>query len=260
LDVRLTIIGFIVGILVGLSGVGGSALLAPLMILFLGIKPLVAVGTDLAYSVPTKWLGALVHWRQKTVDWRLVRFLVIGGVPSTLFGIALLIFLRKSVGLATLNSILQPCVGALLFLVAGTILLSPLLARLPIFQAKAASGASDPPRKRSVIILGAIVGLSVSLTSIGAGSITLPVLYLFNTRLGLKHLVGSDVAFAAALVPVALLGHLQLGDVNLALSANLVVGSLPGVFIGSRLCAYLPDYWFRPAMAVALAVAGSRLL
>ena len=257
MDPRLALIGLVVGFLVGLSGVGGSSLMTPLLILVLGVKPLIAVGTDLAYSVPTKLLGAYVHRGQGTVDRRTVLYLSLGGIPAAVLGLVALSALRTHLGLSRLNELLRHGVGLLLLLVAAAILLTPLLRRR---RALPPGLSWTPALKVRTAALGAVVGVLVSLTSIGSGSITVPALYLLLPRLGLRRLVGSDVAFAALLIPVAALGHVQMGSVNVALAANLVLGSLPGVFIGSKLCARLPDSWLRPALAGMLFFAGSRLM
>ncbi|MCA1597677.1 MAG: sulfite exporter TauE/SafE family protein [Chloroflexi bacterium] len=264
MDPRLVVVGLVVGLLVGLTGVGGSSVLTPLLILTLGVQPLVAVGTDLAYSVPTKLLGALIHRRQGTVEWRVVGLLCVGGLPASLAGLGLLALLRVRLGLDTINVALKHGVGALLLIVAVVIVLSPWLR---CRQAGRPLGVTELPAplwtrgtRGGVIALGALVGVLVSLTSIGAGSVTVPVLYLLLPRLGLRRVVGSDVSFAALLIPTVALGHLGMGDVNLGLSLNLLAGSLPGVFIGSKLCARLPDTWLRPAMAGALLFAGTRLV
>ncbi len=257
MDPNLALIGLLVGLTVGLSGVGGSSLMTPLMILFLGIKPLVAIGTDLVYSVPTKLLGAYVHRRQGTVDWQVVRYLIVGGLPGAALGLAALTALRSALGLSRLNVVLQHGVGALLVIGSAAILLTPLLARY-------LAGSPDLPeiqgKKTRLIALGAVVGFLVSLTSIGSGSILVPALYLLLPQLGLRRLVGSDVAFAALLIPLAAIGHFQMGHVDLKLSANLLLGSLPGVYLGSKLCARLPETLLRPALAGVLLFAGSRLI
>ncbi len=257
MDPRLALIGLLVGLLVGLTGVGGSSLMAPIMIIFLGIKPLIAVGTDLAYLLPTKLLGAWVHRRQDTVDPQVVLYLSMGGLPTTVLGLLVLALLRARLGMEALNAALRHGVGLLLFLVAAALLLTPLLRRDGV---QAAQLIWTRRLAWSTIALGALVGFLVSLTSIGSGSITVPLLYLLLPRLGLQRLVGSDVAFAAVLVLAAALGHLEMGNVNLGLAANLLVGSLPGVFIGSKLCARLPEIWLRPTLASVLLFAGSRLV
>jgi len=270
MDLRLALIGLLVGLCVGISGVGGSSLMTPLLILFLGIKPIVAVGTDLMYSVPTKVLGAIVHRKQGTVDRKVVFFLSLGGIPATLLGLAVLALLRARLSQAALNVTTKQGVGVLLFLVAVAILLTPLLRRTR-HRGEGAARNRGPittmttmtwtrAAEGRLIGLGALVGFLVSLTSIGSGSITVPALYLLMPHLDLRRLIGSDVAFAALLLPAAALGQLQMGNVDLALSANLLLGSLPGVYAGSKLCGLLPDAWLRPAIAGVLIFAGSRLV
>jgi uncharacterized membrane protein YfcA len=256
-DPRLALIGLFVGFVVGLTGVGGSSLMTPIMIIFLGIKPLIAVGTDLAYLVPTKLLGAWVHHRQGTVDTRVVLYLSLGGLPAAVLGLLVLAELRVHLGLSALNSALKHGVGLLLFLVAAVLLATPLLRQR---SARPAELSWTRGLIWSTVALGALVGFLVSITSIGSGSITVPLLYLLVPRLGLQRLVGSDVAFAALLVIVAAFGHFQMGNVNLGLAANLLVGSLPGVYLGSKLCARLPETWLRPTLAGVLVFAGSRLV
>jgi uncharacterized protein len=264
MDPRLALVGLIVGLFVGASGVGGSSLVTPMMILVLGVRPIIAVGTDLAYSVPTKLLGAFVHRGQGTVNWPTVRWLVLGGIPGAVVGLLALAELHARVRLVALNAALQHAVGAMLLLVGGIIVVTPLLARLRHQSSRGLAPAEMPEItgviRARVVMLGAVVGFLVSLTSIGSGSLTLPLLYLLLPHLGLRRLVGTDVVFAAILVPVAALGHLQMGDVNLTLSANLALGALPGVFLGTKLCKYLPDTWLRPAIAGVLVFAGSRLI
>jgi len=266
MDLRLALIGLMVGLCVGISGVGGSSLMTPLLILFFGIKPIVAVGTDLMYSVPTKVLGAVVHHKQGTVDRKVVLFLSLGGIPATLLGLTVLALLQVRLSQDALNATTKQGVGVLLFLAAVAILLTPLLRRARHRSEGAARdrGPATVIWTRAavgrLIALGALVGFLVSLTSIGSGSLTVPALYLLMPQLQLRRLIGSDVAFAALVIPAAALGHLQMGNVNLALSANLLLGSLPGVYAGSKLCGLLPDAWLRPAIAGVLVFAGSRLV
>ncbi len=252
LDPRLTLIGALVGLLVGVSGVGGSSLMAPLLILVVRLSPLTAVGVDLIYSVPTKLLGAFVHWRQGTVDRKVLLWLVLGGMPGAALGLLVLVQLRHMMDEAALNAAIKHAVGSMLIIVAVLMLSARLFARSAIQE----NAAPIDTRRGPVIALGALVGFCVSVTSIGSGALTVPILFLLLPRLGLRHLVGSNIAFAAVLVPIAAAGHLGWGDVDLSVSLNLLVGSLPGVFIGSKLCAKLPDIWLRPAMAGILIWAG----
>lgn len=262
MDPRIALIGLVVGVFVGISGVGGSSLVTPLMILVMGISPLVAVGTDLAYSVPTKLVGAFVHGRQGTIDRRLMGYLALGGLPAAVLGLVALFTLRAHIPITTLNAVLQRAVGVLLLLVAILVVVLPLLARRrkrPQTSDDATVGTDFWTAAR-IVGLGALVGFCVSLTSIGSGSITLPLLYLLLPAFSLRRLVGADVAFAALVVPVAAIGHWQLGSVNLPLAANLALGAVPGVILGSKLCRYLPDLVLRPAIAGVLIFAATRLI
>lgn len=256
----LALIGLLVGLLVGLSGIGGSSLMTPLLILVLRINPLVAVGTDLAYSAPTKLLGAITHWRQGTVNREVVKNLCLGGLPGVVVGLIVLFRLRSVVDLKVLSGMTKHAVGVMVFIAALALVLTPLLSRLPKRQSNRPLLLGRFSVERRTIALGAVVGFAVALTSIGSGSITVPLLYMLMPALGLRNVVGSDVVFAAVLVPTAALGQLSLGTVNLAISANLLIGSLPGVWIGSRLCAIMPTTFLRPALAGVLVWAGSNLV
>jgi uncharacterized membrane protein YfcA len=260
MDPRLWGLGLLVGLLVGISGVGGSSLMTPLLILTLRMNPLVAVGTDLAYSVPTKLLGATVHGRQGTIDRRLVWALCLGGIPGAVVGVVLLVALRAAIGLPTVSMVTKHGIGVLLLVTAAALIGTPVLSRLG--QKPQAPGQDAWPAHTRVrlIVLGAVVGFLVSLTSIGSGALTIPLLYLVLPRFSLSRLVGSNVAFAAVLIPVAALGHAGLGDVDFGVSANLLVGSLPGVFAGSTLCKRLPGAWLRSAVAITMVWAGAMLV
>lgn len=252
MDPRVSAIGALVGLLVGLSGVGGSSLMAPLLILVVRLNPIVAVGTDLLYSVPTKIFGAYLHGRQGTVDRAALLWLSLGGIPAAILGIVTLVQVRSRMDPAMLNALLKHAVGGVLIIVAAVMLLAPWLAH----RSRGRAHLHQPAPRGHIISLGVLVGFCVSLTSIGSGSLTVPILYVLAPHLGLRRLVGSNIAFAAVLVPVAALGHLGLGDVDIPVAANLLLGSLPGVFVGSRLCASLPDQWLRPAMAAIMVWAG----
>jgi hypothetical protein len=256
MDLRLSLAGLVVGILVGLSGVGGSAILAPMLILVLGIKPTIVIGTDLLYSVPTKILALVLHQRLGTVDWRITRLLLVGGVPGALVGLALFAYVRAHMPVDAFEATLKHFIGiAILVASAGTLLLA--------FRKPPPGGVSDEPvitQTGAVIASGAIVGLLVALTSVGSGSVTLPLLILALPAISLRRVIGSEIAFSAFLVPLAAVGQSSLGNVSWAMAGALLVGSLPGVWIGARLSRLLGDAWLRPTIVVVLAVAGSRLL
>jgi uncharacterized membrane protein YfcA len=255
MDFHFSIAGFVVGILVGLTGVGSSALMLPILVLFLGVSPLLAVGTDLAYSVPTKILGAFMHRRQKTGNRRIVMYLAYGGVPAAIVGVLTLRWVEAHIGLAELNLYLKHGLGVLLFVVSAVVLLTPYILKTHNPHPYETVRKS----KWRVIAVGAIVGYLVAITSIGAGSITMTALCLLLPIVRLQDLVGSDVAFAALIVPVAAIGHVALNNVNWMMTAALLIGSLPGVLIGVWLCKKLETKWLRVTMALALVAAGTRM-
>ena len=254
---ELVSIGFCIGIFVGISGVGGGSIMTPLLILVLRMNPLLAVGTDLLYSVPTKLFGAYVHRTQGTVDPKLVKTLVTGGIPGAAVGFVALLGLRNHFNLAQASAIVKHGVGLALFISAAVLALSVII-RLP--HGNVLETPPDAWPRKGLIVIGAIVGFFVTLTSVGSGSVTLPLLYLALPRISLRVLVGSDIAFAAILIPTALVCHLSFHDVNLPVALSLLLGSLPGTFIGSKLCNILPETIVRPAIATVLVIAGTRLV
>ncbi len=250
---ELVVIGFFVGVLVGLTGVGGGSIMTPVLVV-LGVNPLVAVGTDLLYSVPTKLYGAYLHGRQGTIDRRIVLLLLCGGVPAAIAGTAFVLWSRQHVDIAMIESWTRRAIGASLMLAAALMLARPLIAR----------GLPPPPPAAipgwRIAAIGAAVGFIVTLTSIGSGSLTLPLLSMALPSIGLARLVGSDIAFAALLIPTAAVGRWSMGDVNLGIAIALLTGSLPGIFVGTKLCARLQTRWLRPAVALTLVFVGSRLI
>ena len=259
LDVQLILCGLIVGFLVGLTGVGGGSIMTPLLVQLLRVNPLTAVGTDLLYSVPTRLYAAFLHRQQGTVNPEIVKALLWGGFPASLAGLALLFWLRHHVDIVLIELWTRRAIGVTLLLAAGMIFAQPWLKRLELRTWDQEFAWRQGQRAR-VMAIGAIVGLIVTLTSIGSGAVTLPLLTLALPFVGLTELIGSDIAFAAFLIPAAALGRWTMGDVNVGLALNLLIGSLPGVYIGSRLCRRLHARWLRPAVAVTLLFVGARLI
>jgi uncharacterized protein len=256
MDPRLSVAGLVVGICVGLSGVGGSAILAPMLILVLGVKPSLVIGTDLLYSVPTKILALVLHLRQGTVDWAITRALLLGGIPGAVGGLVVFAYLKAHVPIDVLEADLKHGIGvAILVASAGS-------AAMWLVQAKRNPATHVAPTYRPLLVMtiGVVVGVLVSITSIGSGSITLPLLALTLSAIALRRLIGSEIAFAAFLVPVAAIGQGTLGNVSWPMAIALLIGALPGVWIGSKLVAALGDAWLRPAIVAVLAFAGSRLV
>ena len=240
MDLRISTAGFLVGVVAGISGIGGSALLAPLLILVLGVKPTIAVGTDLVYSVPMKLLAAFAHVRQGTFDAAVIRGLSIGGVPGTVLGLAAFWLLRTYVGTAQLDRLERHAIGiVILCAAASALVLFFVRGRL------AARLAQRPPRTRApwTIAIGAVVGFLVALPTIG-----------------LRSLIGSEIVFGAIIIPIAALGHSSFSNVDWQLALDLALGAVPGAYLGVRLCGLLGDSWLRPAVMCILAYAGFKLL
>src|ERR1700691_4290883 len=248
--------GFFVGVLVGLTGVGGGALMTPLLVLLFGIHPTTAVGTDLLFASITKTGGTLVHGLSNTVDWKITRRLALGSVPATALTLLLLDYFNRgnhegAAGLIT------TVLGFALILTAIA-----LVARNWILKFFAARiGEFEEGRSRNLtVVLGALLGVLVSLSSVGAGAIGVTVLLILYPRLPAARIVGSDIAHAVPLTLIAGIGHWFLGSIDWALLVSLLVGSIPGITIGSYIGARIPDRVLRPILASTLAVVGGRLV
>ena len=258
MNAALVIAGFFVGCIVGLTGVGGAAIMTPLLVLAFKVDPLIAVGSDLVYSVPTRLYGAYLHSRQGTVNWKITGALLMGGIPAAIVGLVLLYWLRGHIDITLLNMWTRRAIGIALLMAAAIMLLRP-------FSRKSAAQRNDASswnrlRRVYVTSIGAVVGLTVTVTSIGSGSVTLPLLVIILPFVALPDLIGSDIAFGAFLIPAAAFGRWTMGDVNLPLALNLMAGSLPGVYIGSKICRMMKVNWLRPVVAVTLAVIGTRMV
>jgi uncharacterized protein len=256
-NLELGVIGLIIGMLVGLTGVGGGVLMTPILIIVVGIPPSVAIGTDLFYSAITKALGAAQHWNLKTVDLDIVATLAAGSIPAVLVGTYLVKLIKEAGGAAAENTLSQ-ILAAALILVALVMLSRMFLGRL-VTDTSGKTTLSPSRQRILTLLLGLLAGLLVGLTSIGAGSLImlfLVVLYALPAR----QLVGTDLFHAAILAGVAAAGHLLVGNVNLPVAALLLSGSIPGVLIGSRIGARLPDRVLRVGIAVMLIISGIRLI
>jgi uncharacterized protein len=256
LNLEIILIGLAVGTIVGLTGVGAAGIMTPLLIIALHVNPMKAVGTDLLYSVPTKLFGAYLHNRQKTVNPDIVKALLWGGLPASLIGLIVLFWLRHHVEVSIIEDWTRRAIGVTLFVAALIIIVQPLIRRRMVTT----TFEWHPRQRGRVMAIGALVGLIVTVTSIGSGSVTLPLLTLALPFAGLAQLIGSDIAFAAFLIPMAALGRWSMGDVDLSLVLKLLIGSLPGIYIGSKLCGRLDQRYLRPVVAVVLIVVGIRLI
>ena len=254
IDWLYSLSGFVVGVLVGLTGVGGGSLMTPLLVLVFGISPVAAVGTDLLYAAVTKSGGVLVHGFNKTIDWRIVRRLATGSVPATIATILLLHHVGMN-GHAQ-HSLITSVLGIALVLTAVALVFrKALLERL----APTIDGLSERRRTALTVALGLFLGVFVSISSVGAGAIGVTVLLTLYPRAPLVRIVGADIAHAVPLTLIAGLGHWYLGSINWPVLFSLLVGSLPGIAIASQLASRAPDRILRPIIAATLAIVGLRL-
>jgi len=254
-----SLLGLLVGFLIGLTGMGGGALMTPLLLWTGWAAPTVAVGTDLVWNALTKVVGAGVHYRERNVNLRLVGRLAIGSVPGALLGLYLLSLLKKNAGVAYVDHLIVRLLGGALIVVAVGIIFKGYIHHL-LPQNSLRAATDENLRGWQVPLLGFIVGALVSFTSVGSGSLIVTTLLLLFPGEQLKRLVGSDVFHAVLLVGVAALGHWRLGDVNLPLVAGLLVGSVPGVCIGSLVATRIPEGTLRPAVAALLFITGVKLV
>jgi uncharacterized membrane protein YfcA len=253
-----TTAGFGVGVLVGLTGVGGGSLMTPIMILLFGIAPSTAVGTDLWFAAGTKIVGAWVHDRKGTIDWQILRRMFCGSLPAA----ALTLIWLHSTGMG-------PSHNQLMFKTLGaTLILSSFAAVFrKRFHAWGARMRGERPiefkslQPALTVVAGAILGFLVTFTSIGAGALgAVMLLYLYPLRLTASSLVGTDIVHAIPLTILAGTGHLILGNVNYPLLFNLLLGSVPGIVIGALASTYAPEKVVRSAISVMLAVIGVKMV
>jgi uncharacterized membrane protein YfcA len=255
-DPLIVIFGFGVGVLVGTTGIGGGSLMTPILILIFGFKPTTAIGTDLAYGAVTKTVGGYRHWRQRTVDFGLSTWMAFGSVPAAIGGVYVLHLLEDSLGDGFDNAILVAVAGALLL--TGLVI----LARLMLPNSAANERYTTPLERRhkiAAVALGASVGFVLGITSAGSGSlIAVGLIMLF--RLTPQRVVGTDVFHAAVLLWAAAIAHIVAGNVDFALAGTILLGSIPGVWIGSGLTMRLPVGVMRATLACVLLAAGLALL
>ncbi len=252
---EVCLIGFLVGLLLGLTSLGGGSLLTPLLILVLRVDPLVAVGTDLVYQTVTRIAGLPLHLRQRTVDGRVLALLAAGSIPGTLLARLGVRWLHLRLGH---DRLVLSALAVALVLAAAAIVLEPLLRRVR----PANSTATGMSRARAGVTAagGLVVGFSVGLTSVGAGSFVMALLVLVHPRLTGHRLVGTDFAHGVVLLPIGAALAAGSGHVDLTLVGLLLAGSIPGVLIGSRASALVPERPLRLGVAGLLLLTGLRLL
>ena len=254
-DPLFSMSGFAVGALVGMTGVGGGSLMTPLLILLFGIHPATAVGTDLLYASATKTVGTAVHGVSRTVDWLVVGRLAMGSVPMTAVTLLLLSQLGTETGAA--NTLITSVLALALFATATVLLFRRRIIARYSYQLANISPATT---RLMTIGMGALLGVLVSISSVGAGAIGVTALILLYPHLPMARVVGSDIAHAVPLTLVAGMGHWVLGLTDLGLLGSLLVGSIPGIIIGSYAAPRIPDAALRYILAGTLLLVGGRLV
>jgi hypothetical protein len=257
-EYAISLSGFGVGVIVGLTGVGGGALMTPLLLLVFGVPAQTAVGTDLLYASITKSAGAVAHGFNRNIDWEIVRRLLWGSIPAA---VAMLVLLHSDVVSGIEDRLVIAAVGWALIVTGIAQIAKPLLHR--IGRRLRSTKPSEFTSLQPVLTVagGAIIGALVTLTSIGAGALgAVMLIYLYPYRLTPVRLVATDIAHAIPLALVAGAGHLALGNIDFSLLGLLLVGSIPGIVLGANLATRSPDQLLRGALALVLTVVGLRLV
>jgi uncharacterized protein len=253
MDPALIVFGFGIGALVGMTGMGGGTLMTPLLILLFGVKPVTAIGTDIFYAAVTKTVGGWRHLRMKTVNLGLAFWLAVGSVPSSIAGVWVISILQSRIGEAELDSIVYALLGGTLLMVgiitlARALILSNLIEERDDFEIKRR-------HKVAAVTIGAATGFVIGITSAGSGTV-IAILLIAIYRLSPKRVVGTDVFHAAILLWAAGMAHWVSGNVDFLLAGNILLGSVPGVIVGSHFAARAPTGLLRTALGVVLVASG----
>lgn len=249
-----SIAGFVVGLLVGLTGVGGGSLMTPLLILLFGIHPATAVGTDLLHAAVTKTAGSAVHGLSRTIDWRLVRLLAAGSIPTAALTVAALGYL--DIKSAAMQELIDAVLAVALVVTAVTLLFRGKI----VARYSARLGVLAPKQVAALTVaVGAILGIIVSISSVGAGAIGVTALVLLYPNLPTARIVGSDIAHAVPLTLAGGIGHWFLGSIDLQIFAWLILGSVPGILLGSYAASRVPERALRVVLAGMLIIVAAKL-
>ncbi|HAF01991.1 MAG TPA: hypothetical protein DCG63_11940 [Methylophilaceae bacterium] len=246
--------GFVVGFLVGLTGVGGGSLMTPILLLFFHIKPAVAVGTDLLFASVTKSVGIFAHGKLGNIDWRIVKLLALGSVPASMITIWVL---------STVDVESSSAIGAIKFWLGVALIVTSIAVLLREKLLALVAKEQWVPEQyvpATTVLLGMILGSLVTLTSVGAGALGVTALILLYPRKKTTTIVGSDIAHAVPLTLVAGLGHATLGTINYELLSTLLIGSIPGIYLGSHMSSKVAEHWLRIALAAILIFVGLKLV
>ncbi|HTD03642.1 sulfite exporter TauE/SafE family protein [Undibacterium sp.] len=248
--------GFAVGALVGLTGVGGGSLMTPLLTLLFGVSPTVAVGTDLAFASITKAAGTFTHRLRGTVDWHVVRLLCFGALPAALLA---------TLGLKHFGALDKEISQIIRYSIAGSVFLTVIAL---LFKGKMLAWLNAHPEKQlqgtrlaaATIIAGAVLGTLVTISSIGAGAIGATLLVMLYPRMPSAQIAGTDIAYAVPLTAIAAFGHWWLGSIHWDLLGSLLLGSLPGITIGSMAARAVPEKFLRGLLATTLTIVAAKLV
>jgi len=256
MDAAYTLSGFVVGAIVGLTGVGGGSLMTPLLVLLFGVHPATAVGTDLLYAALTKAGGTAVHAGHRTVDWRITGRLAMGSLPAAALTLASVWYFN--VDRAFFSHLISGALGVALLLTAAALVFKAHVQRFALAH------LSDAWHTRRVgpvtVAVGALLGVLVSLSSVGAGALGVTALLFLYPTLPAVRIVGSDLAHAVPLTLIAGLGHWLLGNIDWSLLGALLLGSLPGIWLGSHFAVKVPERWLRSGLAALLILIGGKLV
>lgn len=264
MDFGLVLGGLAVGVVVGLTGMGGGALMTPMLVFFFGINPLAAVSSDLVTAAVMKPFGGAVHAARRTVNWRLVGWLALGSIPSGFCGVLLLRALGTGTGV---DEIVVTALGIALLLAASALIIKAYLRMAQRYPDLGAGGVGSSAKRPEVVVrpfqtvlIGVVGGLVVGMTSVGSGSLMIIALMLLYPRLQASQLVGTDLVQAVPLVAAAALGHWLFGDVQLLVTGSLLLGSVPGTIVGAVVSSRAPGGIIRRALALVLLASGLKLL
>jgi uncharacterized membrane protein YfcA len=253
MDPAIVLFGLGIGVLVGMTGMGGGSLMTPLLILIFGIQPTTAIGTDIVYSAITKTVGGWRHFRMGTVNMELVKWLSFGSVPSAVAGVALVSVLADQIGEDRLDSLVYAVLGGTLLMVGIITLARALILRKLIDERDRFE--VERRHKVAAVVIGATTGFVIGVTSAGSGTV-IAILLIAVYRLAPKRVVGTDVFHAAILLWAAGLAHIVGGNVDFGLAGNILVGSIPGVIIGAALSDKAPQGFIRTALGLVLIGSG----
>lgn len=258
MEIAYSFAGLVVGIIVGLTGIGGGALMTPILIVVFGIPPVTAVSTDLLYAAITKFGGSITYTRKKLVEWRVVLLLLGGSIPGALFTLN---YLDGLGGLEKIEHLMNITLGVSLVLTSIAVFFRTKI-RNSVVKLKGTAFEKHGRRYRPYItlLMGIVLGSLVTLSSVGAGALGTAMLIVLYPRMSMQSIVGTDLVHAVVLTGIAGAGHYSMGNVDLWLLLYLVIGSLPGVFLGSHLGSKLPAKVIQPIMGTLLLAIGMRFV